>query len=397
MSKREPEALFIHNYKSFRKENILEVSKEFGFSHRDILESHLWVYEIDAQIQKYAKEHYILKGGACAQLYLPLNVQRCTVDIDACTDLTPEELDDIMLSIRYKFNMGKFYCSFKEYVPSFINASKKLPMKTFLFFLPFVFKKGKKKEPPWLKIDFLFFHTAALHSNIITKGETLGLKLNYSPLCISPYALICDKLLTFAVNSIGLELYKVDSFYKNIYDIFYLINRYTDVESFKNIASELNHSIDIEVAIKNISPVGSDELLSDVMHTLYKIFTLDLNKDYKRPHKKLIRFEESVIQSNIKEKLDSDIWAMMGMYIYLFSCSLKHYLNSGSIDKLKFVEDVIKMYEYYNSMPINHKNAYIKKLKSEIILVEPELSLGIIKEPLRIMYLHYILHNKYPA
>jgi hypothetical protein len=100
MSDRKPEAMFIHNYKSFRKESILETASDFGFSHRDILESHLWVYEIDAQIQKHAKEHYVLKGGACAQLYLPLNVQRCTVDIDACTDLTHKELDDIMLSIR---------------------------------------------------------------------------------------------------------------------------------------------------------------------------------------------------------------------------------------------------------------------------------------------------------
>jgi hypothetical protein len=397
MSDKRPEAMFIHNYKSFRKENILEIAKDFGFSRRDVLESHLWVYELDAQIQKYAKGHSVLKGGACSQIYLPLNVQRCTVDIDAYTDLTPKELDDIMLSIRYKFNMGKFYCSFKEYVPPFIQESNRLPMRTFLFFLPFAFKKGKKKEPPWLKVDFLFFDTNALHSNIVSKGETLGLKLNYSPLCISSYAMICDKLLTFAVNSIGLDIYKVDSFYKNIYDVFYLVNDHTDIESFKKIASEFKHSIDIEFTIKGIRPIEADELLDDVLHTLFKIFTLDLTKDYKRPHKKLIKFEESVLQANVKEKLDSDTWAMMSMYLYLFSSSLRHYLNFGSLEKLKFVEEIIKTYEYYDSLPLDHKNAYIKKLKSEIILMDPKLSLGIIKEPLRLMYLHYILHNKYTA
>lgn len=394
MIERKPEALFIHDYKSFRKENLLETALDFGFSRRDILESHLWVYEINAQIQKYAKEHCVLKGGACAQLYLPLNVQRCTVDIDAYTDLTAKELDDIMFSIRYKFNMGKFYCSFKEYTPSFIRDNKRLPMKTYLFFLPFIFKKGKKKEPPWLKIDFMFFDNSALHSSIVSKGETLGLKLNYSPLCISPYNMICDKLLTFAINSIGLDLYKVDSFYKNIYDLFYLISKFTDIENFKKIAQELNYSMNIEFTIKNMKPIEVDELVSDVMHTLFNIFTIDLRKDYKRPHRKLIRFEESVIQKNIKDKLDSDIWAIMGMYIYLFSSSLKYYINFESPQKLKFVEEIMKMYEYYNSIPLEHKSTYIKKLKSEIILIDPELSLGIISEPLRIMYLHYILNNE---
>lgn len=397
MANNKSEALFIHNYKNFKKESILGIAADFGFSRKDIVESHLWVYEVFAQIQKYTKERCVLKGGACAQLYLPLNVQRCTADIDAYTDLTPDELNALMLSIRYKFNMGKFYCSYKEYTPAFINSDRKLPLKTFLLFMPFIFKKGKRKEPPWLKIDFLFFDTNMLHSNIISKGETLGLKLNYSPICISPYALICDKLLTFAVNSIGLELYKIDGFYKNVYDLFYLINSYADIESFKNIASEFSHSISIEAGIKNIDSIDPNELLTDIMHTLYNMFTIDLRKDFKNPHKKLIKFEESVIQENIREKLDSDTWAMMEMYIYLFSASLHYYLSFKNIEKLKFVDEIINMYEYYNSLPLEHKNAYLKKLRSEIALIDSRLYLGIITEPLRIIYLHYILHNKYPA
>lgn len=397
MANNKSEALFIHNYKNFRKESILGIAADFGFSRKDIVESHLWVYEMFAQIQKYTKERCVLKGGACAQLYLPLNVQRCTADIDAYTDLTPDELNALMLSIRYKFNMGKFYCSYKEYTPAFINSDRKLPLKTFLLFMPFIFKKGKRKEPPWLKIDFLFFDTSILHSNIISKGETLGLKLNYSPICISPYALICDKLLTFAVNSIGLELYKIDGFYKNVYDLFYLINSYADIESFKNIASEFSHSISIEAGIKNIDSIDPNELLTDIMHTLYNMFTIDLRKDFKKPHKKLIKFEESVIQENIREKLDSDTWAMMEMYIYLFSASLHYYLSFKNIEKLKFVDEIINMYEYYNLLPLEHKNAYLKKLRSEIALIDSRLYLGIITEPLRIIYLHYILHNKYPA
>lgn len=391
MQAKDYEALYIHGRKSISKENIIDTSQRYDFSHRDIVESHIWVYELHAQIQRYAKEHCVLKGGACTQLYLPINVQRCTVDIDACTDLSASELEEIMLSIRYKFNVGKFYCSFKEYVPNFIGKTRRLPMKTFLFFLPFIYKKGRKKEPPWIKVDFLFLDTKTMPTNIITKAETIGLKLNYSPICISPYSMISDKLLTFAVNSIGLDTYKIDSFYKNIYDLFYLINRYNDLESFKKISSELRHSIDIEFLIKNINPHDTIEILDDVMQTLFNIFTFDLRNNPQKPHKKLIRFEESFIQGSIKEKLNADTWSLMAMYNYLFTLSLKQYTETGSYDKLNFVEHIINIYEYMNSLSPEIKNQYIKKLKSEIILERPELSLGIIEEPLRLIYLHYIL------
>lgn len=391
MQAKDYEALYIHGRKSISKENIIDTSQRYGFSHRDIVESHIWVYELHAQIQRYAKEHCVLKGGACTQLYLPINVQRCTVDIDACTDLSASELEEIMFSIRYKFNVGKFYCSFKEYVPTFIGKTQRLPMKTFLFFLPFIYKKGRKKEPPWIKVDFLFLDTKTMPTNIITKAETIGLKLNYSPICISPYSMISDKLLTFAVNSIGLDTYKIDSFYKNIYDLFYLINRYNDLESFKKISFELRHSIDIEFLIKNIKPHDTIEILDDVMQMLFNIFTFDLRNDPQKPHKKLIRFEESFIQGSIKEKLNADTWALMAMYNYLFTLSLKQYTETGSYDKLNFVEHIINIYEYMNSLSPAIKNQYIKKLKSEIILEHPELSLGIIEEPLRLIYIHYIL------
>lgn len=391
MQAKDYKALYIHSSKSLSKENIIDTSQKYRFSHRDIVESHIWVYELHAQIQRYAKEHCILKGGACAQLYLPINVQRCTVDIDACTDLTPAELEEIMLSIRYKFNVGKLYCSFKEYVPKFIGKTQRLPMKTFLFFLPFTYKKGRKKEPPWIKVDFLFLDIKAMSTNIITKAETIGLKLNYSPICISPYSMISDKLLTFAVNSIGLDTYKVDSFYKNIYDLFYLINNYNDLESFKKISSELKHSIDVEFLIKNIKPLNTIEILDDVLQTLFNLFTFDLRNDPKKPHKKLIRFEESFIQGSIKEKLNADTWALMAMYDYLFTLSLKQYAETSSFGKLNFVEHIINIYEFMNSLSPEIRSQYIKKLKSQIILEHPEFSLGIIEEPLRLIYLHYIL------
>ena len=81
----------------------------------------------------------------------------------------------------------------------------------------------------------------------------------------------------------------------------------------------------------------------------------------------------------------------MAMYNYLFASSLKQYIEFGTFDKLNYVEEIISDYKYYNSLSSKDKSLYIKKIKSEIILECPSLSLGIIEEPLRLIYLHHIL------
>ena len=384
-------SLFCHNYHNFSKQHISSVAEQYGLTKRDVLESHLWVYELYAHIQQHSGDKCVLKGGACAQLYLPLGVQRCTADIDAATSLTPKELNDVLYSIRHEYNMKKFYVSYSEYIPEMVKRNgKTIPLMTFMFNLPFIFKGGKKRRTPALKIDFLLLDTERLDKTYVTKGETMGLKLNYSPLSISPYSLICDKLLTFAVSSIGLEIYKSDGFYKNIYDLFYLISNYNDINSFKIIADHLKDSAKLEFDIKKMTPISLDKLLEDILYNLYRIAVRDLSKNFEAPSKRLIKFQETALQKDIREDLTLDTWSIMAMYLYLWTSAVKDFINNGDSSNLDAINKIINEFEYYLSLTDKAQRLYIKTFITKILAADNRFYLDDIEEPLRIIYLHYI-------
>lgn len=385
-------SLFCHNYNNFSKQHISSVAEQYGLTKRDVLESHLWVYELYSHIQQYSGDKCVLKGGACAQLYLPLSAQRCTADIDAATSLTPKELNDVLYSIRYEYNMKKFYATYSEYIPEMVKRNgKTIPLMTFMFNLPFVFKSGKKKRAPALKIDFLLLDTERLDKTYVSKGETIGLKLNYSPFCISPYSLICDKLLTFAVSSIGLEIYKSDGFYKNIYDLFYLINNYNDINSFKIIANHLKDSAKLEFDIKKMTPISLDQLLEDILYNLYRIAVRDLSKNFEAPSKRLMKFQETALQKDIRNDLTLDTWSIMAMYLYIWTSAVKDFISKGDLSNLDAINKIINEFEYYLSLNDKAQVPYIKTLKTKILADDNRFYLEDIEEPLRIIYLHYII------
>jgi len=385
-------SLFSHNPHNFSKQHISSTAEEYGLTKRDVLESHLWVYELYAHIQQHSGDKCVLKGGACAQLYLPLTAQRCTADIDVGTSLTPKELNDVLHSIRYEFNIKKFYASYSEYIPEMVKRNgKTIPLMTFMFNLPFVFKGGKKKRAPALKIDFLFLDTERLDKNYVTKGETIGLKLNYSPLCISSYSLICDKLLTFAVNSIGLEIYKSDGFYKNIYDLFYLINSFNDIKSFELICHHFKDSASMEFDIKKMAPISINLLLEDILYNLYRIAIRDLSKTFDAPSKRLMKFQETALQRDIRENLSLDTWSIMAMYLYIWTTTVKDFLTNGDYSNLNNINKILNQYENYLTLSDKAQAIYIKTLKTEILAHDNRFYLDYIEEPLRIIYLHNII------
>lgn len=387
-------SLFFHSYDNFSKQHISSSADEYGLAKRDVLESHLWIYELYAHIQQYAGEKCVLKGGACAQLYLPLEYQRCTADIDAATSLAPKELEEVLHSIRYEFNIKKFYTSYSEYIPDIVKRNgKTLPLMTYLFNLPFIFNGGKRKKTPApsIKLDFLFLDTEKLSKNYITKGETIGLKLNYSPLCISPYSLICDKLLIFAVNSIGLEIYKSDGFYKNIYDLFYLINTYNNIDDFKLTCDQFKESAYLEFNIKNMTPINLDLLFEDISYNLYRLSIRDLDKNIEPPSKRLVKFQENALQKYIRDDLSPDTWSIMSMYLYIWTLAAKDYFRIGDSSKLNIINKIINQYEYYSGLSNNAQIKYLNTLKSDIMEIDNHFYLEYIKEPLRLIYLSNIV------
>lgn len=380
-----------HEYDSFTKQNISKTCKKYGFESLESLESHLWVYELYYQIQKRAGPNCVLKGGACAQLHLPLKVQRCTLDLDLATSLTSKELFKLLSSIVKDFNSCKLPSDFKEYIPRLpLSDNKLIPMKTFLFSLPFIYKGKSERGFADIKMDFVFLPTNVLPTAYMNNSRTPGLRLKYAPLLLTQYSIICNKLLTFAVNSIGLDTYKIASFYKNIYDLYHLINEYNNIHCIKSVAEIIYDNICLEFSLKNMEPMSPHLLLDDILLTLQELFVSDLLLLEPKVSKRLLDFEKKCLQSSMRSDLNLDTWSIMIMYVYIWVTTLREYMTNGDSSGIEVINEIIDYYEYYLSLDKKERRRMMKEYRKTIFSKDARLMLSRSIHPLRIIYLYYI-------
>ncbi|WP_392486846.1 hypothetical protein ACER0A_000965 [Haloimpatiens sp. FM7315] len=377
----------IHDEQIFSKNHLINTSLKYGFTRNYVIERHLWCYELLAHLQNFTSKTCVLKGGACTQIYLPLANQRCTADIDCLTSLSSKDLEEILTNIKENFNSNDINFSFKEYVPS---SGKNLPMATFMIDLPFYYNPKKHKNNFLLKMDFVFMDVSSLSLETPTSLKTFGMDLNYAPICICPISLISDKLLTFAINSIGLETFKVDSFYKNIYDLYYLIYSREDFDTLCKVSDKIKESVSMELALKKLPTININKLLNDILRTLLYFSIVDLNYEHSTPPRKLYDFERLYLQKDIKEALNKDTWSIMSMHLYLWTKALKRYINSKNKDHFENINSVKSEYEYFLTLSSKNKSKYIKTLKSLINSKNKKIKLRTIDDPLRLIYMNYL-------
>lgn len=376
-----------HNYYNFTEEHIGIESKYFGIKNKSILERHIWIYELHSQIQKKLDGNCILKGGACAQLYLPLNFQRCTEDLDLYTDLNPIKLKNKMNSLAKDFNISNIQVKIYEYIPKSVrDHGKTMPITTIIMELPLIFRSDKKKRTTGIKIDFLHIDTKSIEKNIIYNGEVLGLRLNYEPVSMPLYSIIASKLLTFGVNTIGVESFKKDKLFKNLYDVYYMIKSNDDMETLKKVGDYIRNNIDLEFYVKGIEKIDLDEILKDILKELYYLSVEDILEEFQGYSKRLIEFEENYIQQNIIDKLCYDKWAVMAGYVYLWVYALREYMINDNCYVIEKMQKVFIEYKLFKNLSINEQEKFIKDKINELKL-KRKLMYDFIEDPLRIIIL----------
>ena len=382
-----------HKYKNFSKQGILDTADRFGLESFSDLETHLWVYELCYQIQKRTEDCCILKGGACAQLHLPLKLQRCTLDLDMSTTLGPDDLPSLLDSITNDFNRCNFLSSFRQYVPKFTENTVALPMKTYLFKLPFNFKSGRGNDYADIKIDFIFSEPQKLSCHRVHNASTIGLQLGYSPLCLTPYSMICGKLITFASNTVGLPPNKIEAFYKSLYDCYHLLTMHCNPTTLQLVSNQLHLTYRTELRVKNLQDMNAEVIIEDILSTLYKLFTWDLLTTAPRFPGKVSSFEERCLQGEVRKILNPDSWAVMAMYIFIWTSALKEIMSGNSPTSLNTLNDIETTYKLYVSSEKQDRKKLIRSYKDHIFSSDNRLVLNRAFDPLRIIYLTKI-HSK---
>jgi len=119
----------IHNWQNFSANSIKNKVEKYNFTQPTELEVLIWNYELYGHLQQLANKKLILKGGAAAQLYLPKDKQRASVDLDIVSFMSIDGIEQILKRISTKLNNQENYFVFRRYEPR--EPEVKLPMRTY--------------------------------------------------------------------------------------------------------------------------------------------------------------------------------------------------------------------------------------------------------------------------
>src|ERR1700683_5176808 len=85
----------IHSGECFARDQLEKRRVKHGFAHLNKVEAFAWDLEIYGHLQQYLGDAVVLKGGAATQLYLPVELQRTSVDIDIICTATIQEFERV--------------------------------------------------------------------------------------------------------------------------------------------------------------------------------------------------------------------------------------------------------------------------------------------------------------
>lgn len=214
---------------------------------------------------------FVLKGGAAAQLFLDSSLQRGSRDIDVVTSLDEDGVHQHFAALKAKFDGT--HVEIKQYVPP-EPPNPGLPLITYEAYYNSVTDRDPKYPKDYIKLDVLM-QKVKVPTTIIEKKATPCLIVQ-NVICITLGALIGDKLLTLASQTIGTP--RADE-PKQLYDIdnMMLTNNLTEKdvsqisETFVGLAEE-----ELRFKGRKEDPM---EILDDIISTLTSFSKCDLIGD----------------------------------------------------------------------------------------------------------------------
>ncbi len=305
----------IHDPKCFDRDTLAERLEKLKFNSLARMELFLWDLEIFLQIQALLKDKIVLKGGASAQFYLPIEYQRTSVDIDMICAGGIEEVEKALAAIERKFNGKGDLFKARPHKPKDPKAN--LPMMTYYMDVPSVCTEkelfGKKiTGTQEIKIEFHFtdepFAIQQISSPRIFALET---KQTYQLLPLDD--LIGDKLTTLGPNTIGIPVDRADEQIKQIYDIAWLLKFNWGNINLRRVGTSFLARANSEAHQRALTATMAD-IFSDMIAQMKQLSVMDLEND-KSLLKRINDFQSLYVRKELNRSPAE--WAVIGAKIHL--------------------------------------------------------------------------------
>src|SRR3989344_979567 len=269
------EKLLINNANYFKQDTIESIRKEFKFSQSIHIEMLLWDFEIFAQLTAIHKD-FVLKGVAAAQIYLPVEKQRASRDIDLATTLGEKEIESELNAVKKRFeekveNDEHFTWSLAK--PPKEPKKKIEELHCYELIIPTqVGSSFGKQNAAILKIDAICYDKLPFKVITLNNPSLFNLRLKPFPI-ISKGSLIGDKLLTLADSTVGILAKNEDdfeSYFKQLYDLTHLTDFFAaDEEVLNDILFTIENLTPIELKYRKLDK-SANEVLADIIESLEK-------------------------------------------------------------------------------------------------------------------------------
>lgn len=316
---------WIHDESFFSEDVIRERAEKHGFSDPVQVEYFLWDCEIAAQLQSEFSD-FILKGGTAAQLYLPVEMQRGSIDVDIVCPLTEQEIVKVLSRVHERLQAVDFV----RFAPK--QPKKKIKMVTYLAKTPALVspEKGKQRE---IKIDFLL-EDLDLPTETLKEVETFAVNVKKLK-CYSVSSLLGDKLLTLAENTVGIT--EPADIPKQVYDVSILSEEHElTLKELLETINVIGQLTPLEAGYRGLKLTPA-EALDDVGKTMGKYGLLDTPGADAVAKRNITIFQQ--IYVNTSQKRPWYEWCARALRIRFLSQLLK-----ATIEKQTTAEKALEAY-----------------------------------------------------
>jgi hypothetical protein len=307
----------------------LRRARKYEFPNPLAVEIFLWDCELAAQLQDACSD-IVLKGGAAAQLYLPLEQQRGSIDIDVTTPRKKSDVGEFVQKVSESLEKS---VKFRLHKPK--KPIPKLPLVTYFAKMPTKLDLARKELE--IKID-ISLEGPNLPSIVLKNVETFAVDVKRMK-CLTAGTLIGDKLLTLAKGSVGMEL--EGDYPKQIYDIDALLETGKISKKFVNeMSTSVETLTQLEASYRNINTTPSDAL-GDVIKTMDEYSMVDTSGGSSSIKKNIEGFQQFFVNKNERKPLFG--WSSKSLKIRFLAMLVREQ-----------IENRLKESEVANSIIVSH-------------------------------------------
>jgi hypothetical protein len=323
----------IHSPECFSREQLEQRRVKHGFAHLNKVEAFAWDLEIYGHLQRHMGDAVVLKGGAATQLYLPVELQRTSVDIDIICTVGVQEFERVTKEILSTLSRDGKLLRFSQYMPA--HPTPGLELTTYFVATPSVCTPAESfgredTSIQEIKVDILHEHIDS-HKYLPKGTATFALDVAFEPRVLTADSLFGDKLLTLAPTTVGIPDSRASDRCKQLYDLDKLLGQNLLTKSTE-MQQAFESTMECQRKIPGREILTADEALMDAIRFLGEATEMDLGNDPLGMWNALQGFQTNFVRQSARRTREE--WAIAIEQLRFMAQSLRAERRGGKEDPL---------------------------------------------------------------